>query len=190
MAARTMLNTMSALSVMSTKGKRLEERWRIPVPWVVRSHLHSSWMRFESRHFLQISLWNTALRCLQLIMLDSCSDMFPGSQIVKEYSCAQTKATELIKCCANDIVMSTAARFQTGPFTVGTDGSQEGGEKCYWWWCGMWPPTVNSTQNWSQIWPEPSHQLEKTFSVNEQDVWQHYCWIEKLSVAGVWQILM
>ena len=50
---------------------------------------------------------------------------------MKEYSCAQTKATELIKCCANDIVLSTAARFQTGPFTVGTDGSQEGGEKCY-----------------------------------------------------------
>lgn len=41
------------------------------------------------------------------------------------------KATELMKCCANNIVTSTAARLQTGPFVVGMDGSQEGGEKCY-----------------------------------------------------------
>ena len=53
--------------------------------------------------------------------------MFPGSRIAKEYFCARMKATEIMKCCANNIILWVV---QTGPFIVGIDGSQEGGEKC------------------------------------------------------------
>ena len=92
------------------------------------------------------------------MFLDSCSDMFPGSQIGKEHSYAQTKATELIKFCVNNIVMSTAARFQTGPFTDGMDGSQEAGEKCY--LMVVWYVTTNGEINTELItnltWAEPS----------------------------------
>ena len=31
--------------------------------------------------------------------------MFPGSRIAKEYFCARMKATEIMKCCANNIIL-------------------------------------------------------------------------------------
>ena len=57
--------------------------------------------------------------------------MFPGSAIAKEYASGRTKTTEIIKTCSRESAIDLAKRMKEGPFIVGTDGSQEGGEKYF-----------------------------------------------------------
>ena len=57
--------------------------------------------------------------------------MFPHDPVAKKYSCGRTKTTAVMKACANDQMDATAADMKSGPFILGTDGSQEGEEKYF-----------------------------------------------------------
>ena len=57
--------------------------------------------------------------------------MFPHDPVAKKYSCGRTKTTAVMKACANDRMDATAADMKSGPFILGTDGSQEGEEKYF-----------------------------------------------------------
>ncbi|KAL8619095.1 hypothetical protein ACOMHN_019367 [Nucella lapillus] len=57
--------------------------------------------------------------------------MFPNCKTAQEFKCARTKATAITKCLAKLDVEDSANQMKSGPFVIGTDGSQEGGEKHY-----------------------------------------------------------
>ena len=57
--------------------------------------------------------------------------MFPGSCVARDYGCCRTKTTIILKCCAQEEVDTVASSMRSGPFIIGTDGSQEGGEKLF-----------------------------------------------------------
>ncbi|KAL8570445.1 hypothetical protein ACOMHN_034480 [Nucella lapillus] len=57
--------------------------------------------------------------------------MFPNCKTAQEFKCARTKATAITKCLAKLDVEDSANQMKSGPFVIGTDGSQEGGEKNY-----------------------------------------------------------
>jgi hypothetical protein len=57
--------------------------------------------------------------------------MFPNCKTAQEFKCARTKATAITKCLAKLDVEDSANQMKSGPFIIGTDGSQEGGEKHY-----------------------------------------------------------
>ena len=52
--------------------------------------------------------------------------MFPGSCVAQDYGYCHTKTTAILKCCAQE-VDTVASSMRSGPFIIGTDGSQEGG---------------------------------------------------------------
>lgn len=57
--------------------------------------------------------------------------MFHDSTIAKEYSSGRTKTTSIIMTCSKQKTETLADAMKQGPFVIGTDGSQESGEKCY-----------------------------------------------------------
>ena len=57
--------------------------------------------------------------------------IFPGSCVARHYGCCHTKTTAILKCCAQEEVDTVASSMRSGPFIIGTDGSQEGGEKLF-----------------------------------------------------------
>lgn len=57
--------------------------------------------------------------------------MFPKDETAKQYSSGRTKTTAIIKACAFDNKTDLAEAMKTGPFVIGTDGSQEGGDKLF-----------------------------------------------------------
>lgn len=57
--------------------------------------------------------------------------MFPDSKIAKDYSCGRTKTGFVVKTLADDAVTQASKHMKGGPFILGTDGSQEGGDKLF-----------------------------------------------------------
>ena len=57
--------------------------------------------------------------------------MFPGSRAARDYGCCHTKTTAILKCCAQEEVDRVASSMRSGPFIIGTDGSQEGRVKLF-----------------------------------------------------------
>jgi hypothetical protein len=57
--------------------------------------------------------------------------MFPNNDTTKKYSSGRTKTTAIIKACASDNKTDLAESMKNGPFVIGTDGSQEGGDKLF-----------------------------------------------------------
>ena len=58
-------------------------------------------------------------------------NMFPGNRVAQVYACGRTKTTAIMKCCAREEVDSAASAMRNGSFIIGTDGSQEGGDKFF-----------------------------------------------------------
>ena len=58
-------------------------------------------------------------------------EAFPDSDIAKQFKCGRTKTTQIVKTLALDAQTTAATHLQKGPFVVGTDGSQEGGDKYF-----------------------------------------------------------
>jgi hypothetical protein len=56
--------------------------------------------------------------------------MFPDSEIANNYSSARTKTKAIVKECAA-ASQAELVDCMNGPFVLGTDGSQEGGEKFF-----------------------------------------------------------
>ena len=46
-------------------------------------------------------------------------------------ACGRTKTTSIVKCLAKDQKKTIADHLQKSPFVIGTDGSQEGGDKMF-----------------------------------------------------------
>ena len=61
---------------------------------------------------------------------------FHQNPLAKQYACGCTKATAIVKECACDHTTNLADAMRNGHFVLGTDGSQEGGEKFF--WCEVW----------------------------------------------------
>ena len=57
--------------------------------------------------------------------------MFPDSRIAKDYGCARSKTTDIVRVCGSEVGSQLAMDMRSGPFVLGTDGSQEGGEKYF-----------------------------------------------------------
>ena len=53
--------------------------------------------------------------------------MFPQCKIAKKISSGRTKTTSLIRCMADNSVAKLVQRIRTCPFSVATDGSNDGG---------------------------------------------------------------
>ena len=54
--------------------------------------------------------------------------MFPGSKIPTKFACASSKASIVTKCLAEDSTNEVASKLQKQPFSLSTDGSNDGGE--------------------------------------------------------------
>lgn len=54
--------------------------------------------------------------------------MFPDSDISKKYGSGRTKTTAISKCMAKDLAESLALKMKHQPFSIATDGSNDGGE--------------------------------------------------------------
>ena len=57
--------------------------------------------------------------------------MFPDSNIAKKYASGRTKTTQIVVSRGKDQQDELVDRMKSGPFVIGTDGSQEGGEKYF-----------------------------------------------------------
>lgn len=51
--------------------------------------------------------------------------MFPDSKIAKEFSCARSKGTAIVREIAAKTTVSLAERMLVQPFTVSTDGNND-----------------------------------------------------------------
>lgn len=58
--------------------------------------------------------------------------MFPDSKIAKDYKCARSKGTAIVKEMSAKITLSLGERMKRLPFTISTDGSNDkGGAKLF-----------------------------------------------------------
>ena len=57
--------------------------------------------------------------------------MSPGNPVTKQYACGHMKAAAIVKECARDQTTNLADAIGNLPFMLGTDSSQEGGEKFF-----------------------------------------------------------
>eukprot|EP00745_Piridium_sociabile_P013486 TRINITY_DN1993_c0_g1_i4.p1 TRINITY_DN1993_c0_g1~~TRINITY_DN1993_c0_g1_i4.p1 ORF type:complete len:336 (+),score=40.99 TRINITY_DN1993_c0_g1_i4:441-1448(+) len=57
--------------------------------------------------------------------------MFPNSSTAQQFGCGRTKTTAIVKCLAHEAKLSAADHLKKGPFIIGTDASQEGGDKFF-----------------------------------------------------------
>ena len=69
---------------------------------------------------------------LPLTVCDHAGDlfqkMFPDSKIATKFACASSKASIVTKGLAEDITNEVASKLQKQPFSLSTDGSNDGGE--------------------------------------------------------------
>lgn len=54
--------------------------------------------------------------------------MFPDSEVAKRFSCGRSKATAINHCLANEISADIVQNMKKNPFSISTDGSNDGGE--------------------------------------------------------------
>ena len=53
---------------------------------------------------------------------------FPDLEMAKKYSCGRSKATDISNCMANEISDNIIGKMKTHPFSISSDGSNNGGE--------------------------------------------------------------
>jgi hypothetical protein len=75
------------------------------------------------RHNLPLSMSDTASKCFK--------QMFPDSSIAQKYSCSRTKSRVMVEELARDTQRDVSGKMKAWPFSVATDGSNEGDDKFF-----------------------------------------------------------